>query len=258
MNSKSERSRLLSRILLSVTRRLQARILSRTEPLRAFHSHDYLRHNARRQEHLASLGIPVAGTSVLEVGAGIGDHTHYFLDRGCRVTITEAREDNLRLLRKRYPSKDIRHLDLEEPIALKDAPFDIVYCYGTLYHLSDPGSAIKYLSENCAGKLLLETCVSFGNEVSINPALENQKSLSQAISGKGCRPTRPWVMRELQKYFEFVYASVTQPNHEEFPIDWTSRGNGVPFSRAVFVGSRSPIDNPALSGELLSQQRRQV
>ena len=51
-----------------------------------FHSWHYLRHNARRLEHLASLQIPIRGKSVLEIGAGIGDHSSYYLDRGCTVT----------------------------------------------------------------------------------------------------------------------------------------------------------------------------
>jgi SAM-dependent methyltransferase len=242
-----------------LTRRLRSRVFLRPEPLSAFHSHEYLRHNARRQEHLASLGIPVTGTSVLEVGAGIGDHTHYFLDRDCRVTITEAREENLRLLRKRYPSADIRHLDLENPVALVGALFDTVYCYGTLYHLNNPASAIRFLGDNCGGMLLLETCVSFGEDISTNPISEDRRTPSQAVSGSGCRPTRPWVMQELQKNFEFVYVPVTQPNHEEFPIDWTrpDRHTAV-LARAVFIGCRSRLESPILSGELLSQQCRHV
>src|SRR6266540_6367515 len=104
-----------------IMRRLRIRVVGRRGPLRAFHNHEYLRHNARRQEHLASLGIPVAGRSVLEVSAGIGDHSHYFLDRGCQLTITEAREENLRVLRRRYPSADIQRLDLEDPVAITGA-----------------------------------------------------------------------------------------------------------------------------------------
>src|SRR6266536_3069634 len=122
----------------SVRRRVRVGVVGRVGPVRAF----------RNQEHLASLGIPVAGSSVLEVGAGIGDHSHYFLDRGCRTTITEARQENLRLLRQRYPSADVRRLDLEDPVTLPGAPFDVVYCYGTLYHLSRPAPAIRYLSDN--------------------------------------------------------------------------------------------------------------
>src|ERR1700682_5619401 len=56
-----------------------------------FHSSSYLRHNASRQEHLATLGLDLNNKSVLEVGAGIGDHTTFFLDRGCEVLCTAPR-----------------------------------------------------------------------------------------------------------------------------------------------------------------------
>jgi hypothetical protein len=54
-------------------------------PIDVFHSAHYQRHNQRRQEHLASLGLDISGATVLEVGAGIGDHTSFFLDRGCQI-----------------------------------------------------------------------------------------------------------------------------------------------------------------------------
>jgi len=60
----------------------------------AFRSFQYLRMNARRLEHLAGLGLPIAGRDVLEVGAGIGDLTSFFLDRGCSVTAIEPRPEN--------------------------------------------------------------------------------------------------------------------------------------------------------------------
>lgn len=110
-----------------LARAARRRMLPRREAVSAFHGHHYLRHNARRQEHLASLGIPLAGASVLEVGAGIGDHSHYFVDRGCRMTITDARPENCRLLKERYPLVDVQRLDLEHPVALVSAPFDVVY-----------------------------------------------------------------------------------------------------------------------------------
>ena len=59
----------------------------------AFRNFQYLRMNARRLEHLASLGLPIAGREVLEVGAGIGDLTSFFLDRGCSVTAIEPRPE---------------------------------------------------------------------------------------------------------------------------------------------------------------------
>ncbi len=47
-------------------------------PLACFQSEHYQRHNEKRLEHLASLNLPIADSTVLEVGAGIGDHTGFF------------------------------------------------------------------------------------------------------------------------------------------------------------------------------------
>ena len=82
---------------------------------RIFHSHHYLRHNARRFTILASLRIRVAGISVLEVGAGIGNHSHYYIDRGCSVMITKALSENFNYIKMRNPHKNLQFLDQENP-----------------------------------------------------------------------------------------------------------------------------------------------
>lgn len=228
-----------------------------TTPAAYFHSGHYLRHNARRLEHLASLGIPVAGLSVLEVGAGIGDHSHYYLDRGCPVTITEARPENLAYLRARYPDGDVRFLDLEQPAPLSGAPFGVVHCYGLLYHLRTPGPALRFLSENTARMLFLETCVSFGKDAVAPLQEEYRDNPTQAYSGTGCRPTRAWVFERLRRLFEHVYLPRTQPNHEEFPLDWMApEMHRARFQRAVFIASRAPLANPLLTPTLIPRQTR--
>jgi hypothetical protein len=227
-----------------------------------FHSYKYLRHNARRLEHLASLRIPVAGLTVLEVGAGIGDHSGYYLDRGCKVTITEARDENLRVLSERYAGEQIARLDLENPQRVTGAPFDVVHCYGLLYHLSNPEQALAFLAEHCRQFLFLETCVSFGNDKQVNLVAEEQADPTQAVSGTGCRPTRRWLFEELQRHFPHVYCPLTQPNHDEFPLDWTApekhrskHGNGL--VRAVLVASRTLLANDQLHPQLLEVQSSQ-
>src|SRR5258706_16223209 len=99
-------------------------------PRDAFLYFEYLRHDQRRLEHLASLGLSIAGSSVLEVGAGIGSHTSFFLDRDCTVVSTEARPENLELLSARHPGLEVRRLDLDNPDSSLEETFDIVYCYG--------------------------------------------------------------------------------------------------------------------------------
>lgn len=221
-----------------------------------FHGPYYSRHTARRLEHLASLGLPVAGKSVLEVGAGIGDLSHFYMDRGARITITETRPDSLGYLRFRYPEADIRSLDLENPVDLPDAPFDVVHCYGVLYHLSRPAEALAFLSRHCGSFLVLETRVSYGDDETINPVNEIRQLASEAASGGGCRPTRTWVTRELRQHFPYVYLSKTQPDHHEFPVDWTAGAAKVESSRAIWVASRQPLDLPSLVTEIPARQFR--
>ena len=238
-------------------RKLGYKILRFNTPVTHFHSNYYLRHNSRRLEHLASLRIPVAGMSVLEVGAGIGDHSHYYIDRGCRITITEVRSENLQYLRNRYPSCNVQFLHMERPSHINGSPFDIVHCYGLLHHLSNPGQALEFISRNTIRILLLETCVSFGEGKEINIVREPQSDPTQAYSGIGCRPTRPWVFNQLQGLFEYVYLPKTQPNHEKFPIDWTTPDKHQTGSKsAIFIASRERIENELLTQSLINKQTR--
>jgi SAM-dependent methyltransferase len=230
--------------------------MSLMAPETVFHSLHYLRHNHRRLEHLASLALHIRETKVLEVGAGIGDHTSFFLDRQCEVTCIEGRSENLRALRERYPNIRCIQMDIDAPESSFVDEFDIVYCYGVLYHLRNPANAIAYMAKRCRGMLLLETRVSYGEGELLNPTGEDRENPSFAVSGQGCRPTRDWVRSRLTEHFEYVYVTRTQPNHEEFPVDWTQSPSPELRTRSVFVASRSRLSNGTLTEELPMFQTR--
>ncbi len=253
---------------MDVTGAIKSLLKRPAKAVKRFNSWSYLRHTQRRQEHLATLGLDLAGKRVLEVGAGIGDHTTFFLDRGCRVVTSDGRADNCDVMRDRFKGRgdvDVRLIDLDQPAITglrDDERFEIVYCYGTLYHLARPAEALAWLAARCTNLFLLELCVSYGEDEAINLVKEVQHSHSQAVSGTGCRPTRPWVMNRLKDHLPHVYATRTQPWHPEFPTDWTAKpaarqANGEELlTRAVFVAARAPLTSPALSSELLMQQTR--
>lgn len=228
------------------------------DPVSRFQSDHYVRHNARRLEHLASLGIPVAGSRVLEIGAGIGDHTHYYLDRGCEVVATDARPENLSILRSRYPSCRVEELNVDSgDVWLGGERFDVVHCYGLLYHVREPQAVLRRAADANSNLLFLETCVSFGREEAVNSVSEPAEDPTQAFGGLGCRPTRPWIFSRLRELYEHVYMPRTQPNHFEFPVDWgRPNDHSAAFQRAIFVASRRPLLNPALSDALLDVQSR--
>ena len=231
-------------------------------PSGVFHAPFYIRHNQRRLEHLASLGLDLVNKTVLEPGAGIGDHSLFYLDRGCTVTALEPRPENVESLRSNVSksltsAKDRLTVVEGEVSALADITetFDVVHSYGLLYHLSDPAESISLFAARCRGILCLETCVSMGNEISLNPVAEPVDNPAQAYKGTGCRPTRPWVLHELRKHFPLVYVPRTQPAHDEFPLDWTKPWpTCTGLIRAVFIASRQGLKNPNLLTALPSHQ----
>jgi hypothetical protein len=224
--------------------------------LAEFHALHYLRINQRRQEHLESLQLNLRGRKVWEVSAGVGDHTSYFLDRACSVTCSEARPELLQILRLRYPEVQVIELNLEEPDENFPKGFEVVYAYGVLYHLRNPQQCLEFFRERTSGLLLLETCVSLGTEESINLVDEPAELFSQAVGGTGCRPTRTWIFNRLKALFPFVYVPVTQPNHEQFPVEWSSPDQAGGYYRAIFVASVQAISNPLLLEHVPDRQRR--
>ena len=213
-------------------------------------------HKQARLQHLASLGLPLSGR-VLEVGSGPGDHTGFYLERGCTVVSSDAREECLQELKTRFPQVQTLRIDMDHPQELLRAgTFDIVHCYGLLYHLESPEAAIAAMSQACSNLLLLETCVSEGSGHFINVVEEVRGDFTQSIEGRGCRPTRSWVFDTLKRYFPYVYQTRTQPNHPEFPTDWTNIPADHGLIRIVLVASRRPCDLHVLSPVLLDRLDR--
>ena len=205
--------------------------------------------NRARMSHLESLGLPIAGKTVLDVGSGVGHLAQFFLGAGCRVVCVDAREANIHSLRARYPGLEARVVDVEtEPLG-DLGRFDVVFCYGLLYHLEDPLSALRNIASVCDGLFLLETIVCDHSEPVLLLVDESVVS-NQALAGLGCRPSPAYVTMALNRIgFPHVYAPRDPPDHPEFRFEWqndlahTRDGRNL---RCVFVASREPVDDPRL------------
>lgn len=208
--------------------------------------------NQARQSHLASLGLDLKGKRVLEVGAGIGLHTPFFLERGCSVTVTDGRAENVAEIARRHPGVKTAIVDLEVDRPIELGRFDAVYCYGLLYHLSNPQRALARLADVCDGQLLLETAVSPGTHDELL-LVRDPDAFNQAISGIGCRPTRLWILNRLKSLLGYGYIPRTQPDHVDFPADWIHTPIQT-MHRSIFVGSRTPLALPTLVDSVPDEQ----
>jgi SAM-dependent methyltransferase len=205
--------------------------------------------NEARMTHLASLDLPIDGRRVLEVGAGIGRLTGFFVDRGGSVVATEARAENVAELRRRLPTVDAREADVEESLQHLGS-FDVVFCYGVLYHLESPLRALRNMAAVCTDLLLMETMVCDSRSAVLRVEDET-KSVNQALRGLAHRPSPSYLAIALNRIgFDHVYSATDPPDHPDYRFSWldnmdTAR-NGA-LLRGVFVASRHALDRPGLT-----------
>jgi glycosyltransferase involved in cell wall biosynthesis/phospholipid N-methyltransferase len=92
---------------------------------------------------------PHVGSRVLEIGAGIGNITHWLTprDRYVASDINPQYLGYLRNLAMTKPYLEVRRVDLEAPEDFRDLAggFDTVVCLNVLEHVADPATALQNL-----------------------------------------------------------------------------------------------------------------
>ena len=203
--------------------------------------------NKQRIEHLQNLKLNFKNKTILETGCGgKGDITSYLLTQTNNITLNDARLENILSLKQNI-NKDLLHntWDLNNELPLVEK-FDIIVCYGTLYHLHKPDFAIKNLATICKEFMILSTAGN-GKNNSIR-FLDEKEEGAQSFTHKGCRPGRKWVENEFKQNFKYVYFPLSQPNHSDFKKSWISP-NPEPC-RFIIIGSHIELNNPNLTTTL--------
>jgi len=205
--------------------------------------------NTARMDFIRGLELPLQRRRVLDVGAGVGHFARLYADCGAQVVAIEGRAENVRLLRERHPDVDAHVGDIQEMSLEGLGRFDVVHCFGLLYHLDSPVVALRRMASVCDGVLLLETMVCDA-DVSAMILADESRSVNQALTGLGCRPSPAFVALALNRLgFGFVYGAAVPPAHPDFQFEWRNDlsvardGHNL---RCVFVASRRPVVNDRL------------
>lgn len=203
-----------------------------------------------RLQHLKSLSLPFSGKSVIDVGCGIGRFSTFFEEQECDVFCADGRAENIEKLRELYPSRKCAVVDVESPDILTYGIFDVVFCYGLLYHLADPFGFIKSTSKICREMIIIETCILDAKEPVLRLVMEDQQNVTQSLHPMGCRPSASYVITCLRlSGFEYIYKPVTLPDHPQFKYklrndySYLKRGHLI---RDIFIASRCKITNASL------------
>jgi SAM-dependent methyltransferase len=148
--------------------------------------------NEARINWLERANLPLAGRRVLDVGCGIGHFIPFYLSRGCTVVAVDGRAENIDELRRRHPGIEAHVADAQELDAPELGVFDVIHCFGLLYHLDSPVAALRRLSAICDRLLILETMVCDSMEP-LAVLVDETKAASQAMDGLGSRPSPAFI-----------------------------------------------------------------
>lgn len=90
------------------------------------------------------------GDRILDIGAGAGEYSLYFAEKGYDVSAVELSEDNIKAFKKKITPE--HPIDLKQGNALdlstyEDNSFDIVLLFGPLYHLHKEEDRQKAIEE---------------------------------------------------------------------------------------------------------------
>ncbi len=214
-----------------------------------FHADSAMEINRKRMLHIDSLGLNWSNCSLLDMGCGTGYFTEFFLKKGCSVHFADARSANVTEAAKLNPSAHPHLFDIEKDPIENLGFFDILFCYGLLYHLENPFRAILKMSQISKKMLLLETIVT-DHELPINQLHPESPHRNQALHGIGSRPSPAYIIMALKNAgWRWIYTATEPPDHPDFKFEWKNNleysrnGNNL---RCIFLASHTAIDNPAL------------
>jgi 2-polyprenyl-3-methyl-5-hydroxy-6-metoxy-1,4-benzoquinol methylase len=99
---------------------------------------------------------PLGLRTALDVGCGLGHFSGLLHSSGLQVSAVDGRQGNVEEGRRRYPQVSFRKFDAEDYALRELGKFDLVFCFGLLYHLENPMLTIRHLQAMTKTLLLVE------------------------------------------------------------------------------------------------------
>src|SRR5947209_3921751 len=172
-----------------------------------------------------------------DAGCGVGFFSQTLADCGLNVCGFDGRGENVTEARRRFPHIPFEQGDIEDDLILQLGGFDLVLCFGLLYHLENPLLAIRNLRGLTKKCLLLESMCLPGEKPSMQLRQEPHER-DQSLTEVACYASEAGLVKMLYRAgFGMVYRVVPLPDHDDFreTADHTRR-------RTVLLASSVPID----------------
>jgi SAM-dependent methyltransferase len=222
----------------------KARGKALSKPL-IFDNEHYEQLNSSRGAVVASLLADIKSAlqlgTAIDVGCGLGYFSGLLHSSGLSVVAADGRQQNIDEASRRHPGISFSCCDVQSREVLRFGKFDLVFCFGLVYHLENPLLAIRQLHE-MTGKLLLVESVIFPGEEPVMALIEEEIHDDQGLNHIAFYPTEACLIKMLYRSgFPFVFQFVNQPDHPHYHA--SREGLRV---RTMLAASRQPLHSSQL------------
>jgi SAM-dependent methyltransferase len=186
--------------------------------------------------------------SALDAGCGVGFFSSLLQSMGLDVVAFDGRQDNVAEARRRYAGVEFRQADVEDPRLVEWGRFDLVLCFGLLYHLENPFRAIRNL-QALADKVLLIESMTIPEERPFLALRDEGSSEDQGLRWIAFYPSEACLAKMLYRSgFPLVARFSELPDHPDFHATLVRRR-----VRSFLLAAKVPVKLPFLE-ELVEPQ----
>lgn len=153
----------------------------------------------------------------LDIGCGPGWFSERIVKMGIAVNGLDGRMELVEEARRRCPSAHFTHLNIEDSTGLSGiAEADLVFCFGTLYHVENPFMLLRNLYALTRKVLLIESIIVPSN----HPCawfVDEGRNETQGLTYRSMVLSKPALFAVLSRVgFNFVYQYRGQLRHQDF------------------------------------------
>ena len=150
--------------------------------------------------------------SAADIGCGLGYFSGFLSSLGFQVTAVDGREENAQEAKRRFPEINFLTGNAEDLALLGLGTYDLVLCFGLLYHLENPFRAIRHLANITSKVILIESMCAPGTEASLQ-LLDEYHGDDQGLNYVAFYPTESCLVKMLYRAdFPFVYGFSALPD----------------------------------------------
>jgi len=168
------------------------------------------------RQFLLAVADDLPATRALDVACGVGYFSETLLESGFEVSAIDARGENIDEASRRIPDAKFLVHDVESDAWKPLGCFPVVVCFGLLYHLENPLSAVRGLFEVTESILLVEAQIAPGE----SPAavlMNEPDGEDKALNGVAFVPTENCLVKMCyQAGFTQVYGLRRAPDNPYF------------------------------------------